>query len=364
MNLKNDPKSENRSAVTILNKNGKEIFRKDYPITNRVSVSGDGNRILIPHERIKTPDDPYYVSYYDAVLLDSLGNTIINIFNVSTPYFKISNNGRYAITTRVVGPDAKGSFQIFDLKTGNEIPISIKYKSEIFLADHLSNDKIVIIIQPPVTFDRATNTNKIINEEKSPAIMLIYSIVNQMIIIEKELFSSDNENIWIDNNNGVLSTSEGGNLFAIAGNNISLKRQYSNLPKNITIFNSNGNTLFEKTIDVKDIKMSGVLNMKFLNDDILLVEKFGMSESKIYMFNPANMSLIWEYNLGEKATINMGESFIINDRLLINSRKGTYEFEQKTGKLILNDSKLKHVRINKESRKIILDNGNIDIIHY
>ncbi|MBN2425180.1 MAG: hypothetical protein JXR46_09840 [Calditrichaceae bacterium] len=360
---KDDPENHYEQTIKILDSKGKQVFSRNYKGITNLSVSDDGNRILIPHNRASQENRPFYEVIYDSDIIDSTGNTISVIKQYSTPYLKMSENGKYAITTEVGGAEDEGHFQLFNINNNKELTIGIDIEYQFFLADFLGDDEIVIILQPFPKIIRDTETNKIIDQIQNAAILYIYNIPNNKIVIKKELTSNRGNVVWFSFYNGLLKTSENGNYIALAANDLPVKQKNASNPYCLIVMEKNGDIISQVFYEKEGNDSEGILSCNFVQDIYLLLEKYGLKESEIYLYEMSDFSLKWIQKIGSRKQIKIQSANIFDNKLGISSLNQVMELSIDNGDIFYLMPEVKKIK-QKNTSKILIINKNNSVQYF
>ncbi|MCD4691809.1 MAG: hypothetical protein K8R79_02750 [Calditrichales bacterium] len=315
--------------IAILDNTGKEIMRKTYVGLNRVSISDDGNRILVSYEKEGYIPGSFIVQ---VDILDELGTKIGEIPKTYYPGLIISKDGKYSITTNVNGPGAPGRFEVFENETGCNIKLPIKYKYQHFYAQFLDKNKVIILLQG-IEIIRDKKTKKRINSKKKPALFLIYNIYDNKIEVEKEILSINEQPFWLGIVYNELWVSPDGEHIAISGYNLSWESRSAPSPYTLLMMNKNGEILWEKTFEEEDNVYEGIKSAKFIDNENFLAFKFGINQSQLFLFDPNMRKEKWKYNLGPRYEGRLNNAYVNKDKnqIYVKLKKDIWKFDLNNG---------------------------------
>lgn len=358
--VQENPETDLTCKLLFLNELGEEITTKSYIGISSISTSLDGKRVLVPFIRDLSTEQRTHRVYYDADILDNNSAQVSRIKDLSTPHITISNDGNYVATTRNGGGDESGRFKLFNVINETEIDISLKYKYDYFFAEFLHNEKIAIIIQPVSEILRDIPTGKITGYNKKRARLLIYDLTTEVLTKDKELYSSNQNSVWVSMSSGMMAASDDGKYIAVAGNNLPFNKKKASSPYYLMLMNNDGSLIWEKSYNQENNRFEGVRKLKFLNSEHLIVEKFGLVNSELYLHNLNNNNENWRFLLAPKynfflksATINEN-----NNLILVGSENGAWRFEAESGRLIEKSTDVKLMDIKMENQVLIIDVNN------
>lgn len=354
--LREDPLYSSKGEMVIYNQEGEFIKRKEYRSVQELSTSTSGNKIFVPFRRID-PNLKYYEEIYDAEIFDSSGNKISEIQNISSPHAMISDNGRYAITTRVGGAEDRGKFEIFNIETGQKLKIQFRYKYQFFFAQFLSDNKIIILLQRYETV-RDEKTGKKLSSNAKPTMLIIYDIESNNILKEKEINAINGNPFWLNRFNETICVSDNGKYIAIAGYNQPWQKKRSRQPYVLLLLDEIGNIIFEQVFDSEKDRREGINNSKFIDDRYLLTLKHGVEQSKLIVYNAELNKEVWRYTLGKGYFAKkIRDAYLDKEKnhLLVNLN-GIWKFRLNDGELLNRNTKLKILHINDKSSTIIIEN--------
>jgi len=118
----------------------------------------------------QTKNDKYFVTYsegennHKGMLINA--NGIKSTIEISTSYAKISDNGKYIITTK--NGFSGGHFQMFDTETLQEIDVPQREYS-LFTAEFIDTNRVFLLYQSMSRKSKNDSTSAIINNYKEKA---------------------------------------------------------------------------------------------------------------------------------------------------------------------------------------------------
>lgn len=348
-----EPSERNVNEIYIIDKSGNELMSKSYSLASDVSVSQNGDRILIPYISLKSA---LGMPIFNVDVLDNSGNVIRSFKNVSTDGVKLSKNGKYIITTRIELVDNYGRFEAYDVEKGEKLTINIiKQGNHHFFADFISDNKVVILFQNYQRIKR--DSQDIIRDRKArdrkadkmarrpktikmPTRFIIYNLTTGQVELEQEIYSQNGNLVWTSfRDEHTLMVSPDGKYIAIAGYNIPFIQKSASHPYTLLMFNNSGTKLWEIEFSEENSRYECIRHGVFIDDRELLIYKKSIS-SKLCLFDIMSGQTKWITPFGENAygrikSVTLEKK---SDNLLfrVDGKKkleGIWKFNRKTGEL-------------------------------
>ena len=316
-----EPSERNVNEIYIIDKSGNELMSKSYSLASDVSVSQNGDRILIPYISLESA---LGMPIFNVDVLDNSGNVIRSFKNVSTDGVKLSKNGKYFITTRIELVDKYGYFETYDVEKGEKLTINIIKQGNHFFADFISDNKVVIIFQniqrikrdrKDIIRDRKSRDKKadkraILRDKmdrrpktiRMPTRFIIYNLTTGQVELEQEIYSQNGNPVWTGfRHEHTLMVSPNGKYIAIAGYNMPFLQKRASCPYTLLMFNNSGIKLWEIEFSEENSKHEGIEDGIFIDEQELLIYKESIYSSKLYLFDIMSGQIKWITPFGKNA---------------------------------------------------------------
>jgi hypothetical protein len=314
--------------IAILDNTGKEIMRKTYVGLNRVSISDDGNRILVSYEK-----EGYIPGSGTAQvdILDGSGSMIGEIPKTTLPGLIISADGKYGITTEIC-MDSPGKFEAFEIETGKRLKLPFNHKYQQYFAKYIDVNKVALLLQGAESI-RDKITNKKIKTIYKPAVIFIYDLSTNTIEVEREIYTVNGRKFRFHIFHNALWISPDGEYIGIAGHISPYKDKSIIAAYNLLMLNNKADILWEKTFEEEDNKYEGIKNAKFVDNGIFLVLKFGIQQSQLFLFDPNMRKEKWKYNLGPRYKGRLNDAYVNKDKnqIYVKLKKDIWKFDLNNG---------------------------------
>ena len=348
--------------LIILNNAGETIAQKKHELIYDLSIAKMDKSLLVAYYESDSPSDAMQLR---VEKLDKNGNEILNISNFTSPHIEISSSGNFIITTQNIADDEIGMFQLYSVADQKFIDVLGKDKYEYFFANFLGEEKVIIVLQPNRKIIRNPISYKIEKYESKPAKLILYNLESQSIELNRELYSSDRKPIWISFYQGYLVTDDNGQHFAIAANNIPREEKESSFPYNLGIYDVNGTLLYEKNFISEKSPFEGIRNLKFIDDNLLLIEKYSVVNCELCLLDIQNKKFRWREKLGPKIEVGFGSYAVDTNHnlLFLSGNKFVYKINYETGQIIDKNSSLNSIiPLNDKTKLVISKKGQVSKI--
>lgn len=368
----------NESQIPILvnvDNAGNKIFRKEFDtFIGDFSTTEDGSIIAVSVPQPYDEQNCYYCVDYYTHIYDNQG-TLISKIKTPTFHTKISKDGNYLITTKVEEGEQEGRFEVFDVNTSEKIQLPFEKKYSYFHADFISSAKVVLLTHHySRTRDKTQprKSRKAVKLKKMVDSLTIFDLTTNTVEVSKEIrysktnFFSTNQNkksIWVSPN--------GDKIFITGANKSPIEKP--SLQRNVLLaLNVKGETIWEKSFEENN-EFESVEDLEFLDNNIVLILKFGIINSELKLINTQDGKENWNYKLGPKFSGKL-RGFVIDESdstLMVDLnlradesglgqkvKKDVMEFDLIRGELL---NQVKGISVLSKSRKylVIKDAANI-----